>query len=380
MKTILFYTANGVGLGHLQRSFLIAKKIKSKDRKIILVTSAFSPQIFGKFFDSLIQLIPLSDKLLNSSSKTREARINNGQKFAKAIKKFKPDIIIADFYLTSPFTFYALKHTLDRFPIQSVFIWRLSDSQKFYKDFNDENDRLDYFQKIILPHSQKELKSLLSLSFFKKIKNNNRFSITGPILKKIDKKKIDFCRKKYKISSRDFLIVVTLGGGGKFIEGQCDAPERIIKKFLNIYPSLINIIQNLKVIIIAGPYLQNLKKKSSSQLKFIRFEKNILELIKLSDLVISTAGYNTCNELLTSKTPAILTPLMRGDKEQFERASYLEKKGILKVSKNDSSHQLFNLIIDCKKNLNRMKSNFKKFSDWKQCNNKTAKEILKLLK
>ena len=85
MKKILFYTANGVGLGHLRRSCLIAEKIRSENVKIILVTSAFSPQIFGKFFDSLIRLIPLSDKLLDSPSKTRKARVKNGQKFTEVM-------------------------------------------------------------------------------------------------------------------------------------------------------------------------------------------------------------------------------------------------------------------------------------------------------
>ncbi|PIP15125.1 hypothetical protein COX47_01375 [Candidatus Roizmanbacteria bacterium CG23_combo_of_CG06-09_8_20_14_all_35_49] len=379
MKKILFYTANGVGLGHLRRSCLIAEKIRSENVKIILVTSAFSPQIFGKFFDSLIRLIPLSDKLLDSPSKTRKARVKNGQKFTEVIREFKPDIIIADFYLTSPFTFYTFKHALDQFPTQCVFIWRLNDNQKFKNNFNNKNHRLDYFQKIILPHNPDELKSLLSPLIFKKIKNNKKFSVTGPIFKKIDKNKIDFCRRKYKICAKDFLITVGLGGGGELKAGECESSGKIIKSFLDIYPRLSKEIPKLRAIIITGPYFSDFKKKSLSRLKFIKFEENFIELVKISNLAVSTAGYNTCNELIVAKTPAVLVPLKRGDKEQFERAHYLEKKGIVKIFENKSSNELLKLILNVKDNLNKMKLNFKKFSDWKQGDKKTAKIILKAI-
>jgi len=379
MKTILFYATNGIGLGHLRRVCLIAEKLRPKNKKLVLVTSAHLSMIFGKFFDSIIQLIPLSDELFKSPIKTREIRLANGVKFAQALKKFKPDLIVCDFYFPpSNFTFYPLIYALNKFSTKNIFIWRIGDRNNFTSNFN-MNDKLDYFEKIILPHSQEELKYLFLSSVFKKIKINDKFKIIGPIFKNINKKKIDFCRKKYKISHKDFLIIIALGGGGKLKIGKCDSPREIVKCFLSIYPRLVKLIPNLKTVVSTGPYFGDFNKRIFPGLRFVKFEKNILELIKLSDLVISTAGYNTCNELVTSKTPAILIPLMRGDKEQFERASYLEKKGIIKVCKNISSENLLDTILYCKNNLTRMKDNFKKFSDWKQGNNKIAKIILETL-
>jgi len=379
MKRILFYTANGVGLGHLQRAYLLAEKLKSRKIELILVTLARSPQIFGKLFDYCIKLTPLSDDLFKNPAQVRKNRLANGRKLAKALKKFKPDIIVADFYLTSSFTFSIFKYALDQFPVKSIFIWRLNDKQKFINDFNKEDRKLDYFQKIILPHPHKEIEDLLSLSLVKEIKKNQKFEITGPIFQRIDNKKIAFCREKYKIHQNDFLITITVGGGGKLKAGQCDNPSKIIKQFLSIYPSLIKKIDNLKVIIITGPYLGGVENRSSSCLKFIKFEKNLLELIKLSKLVISSAGYNTCNEMVVTKTPAILIPLWRGDQEQFERANCLEKKGIARVFENGSPSELLKLILNTKDNLNKMKLNFKKFSDWQRGDTETAKVILDLL-
>jgi len=384
MKKILFYAANGVGLGHLQRVRLIVEELQSKNMKIILVTPAYSPQIFGKFFHHLVKLTPLSNELLKNPSGTFNTRLANGQRFLRALKKFKPDLIVADFHFSSPFTFYAFSSAVDNVPTKSIFIWRLADIRSFRRDLKNEVVKLNYFQKIILPHGRKELKYLLPRNLFSQIESDLKFKICGSIFRKLDRNKVSFCRHKYNISSKDFLITITVGGGGRLTEGltrgRCEESDKVINNILAIYPLLVDVIPNLKVIIITGPYFQKFNKKSSPHLRIIKFENNLPELIKLSKLVISTAGYNTCNELIQAKTPAILVPLWRGGREQFERVLFLEKKGIIKVFRGSSSIQFFNLIINCKENLDKMKINFRKFSDWQQGNNKAAKTILNLLK
>jgi len=382
MKKILFYTANGVGLGHLRRASLIAEEIKknNKGTKIGLATMADNPLFFGRFFDYSVKLKALSDKLLNSPASFEKVRLDNSLKFAEFIKGFKPDLVIADFYLTSSFTFSIFKYGLDSFPVKSIFIWRLNDKQKFKNNFNNKNHRLDYFQKIILPHNPDELKSLLSTLIFKKIKNNKKFSITGPIFKKINKLKLSSCRKKHRISHNDYFLLVSFGGGGELKKGGCDSPEKILKYFLNIYPKLIKKIPNLKTIIITGPYFRKFKQPFLSRLKVIKFEKELPELFRAADLVVSLAGYNTCNELIQARTPAVLIPLTRGDKEQFERADYFEKKGIaVKIRGNLSGGKLLNSNLYSKDRLKEMKGNFNNFVGWKRTNHKLVKEILDFL-
>ena len=383
MKKILFYAANGVGLGHLQRVHLIAEKLCSKNIKIILITPTRFPQIFGKFFHHLVRLIPLSDELLQNPSRTRATRLANGRRFSRALKQFRPDLIVADFHLTSPFTFYAFSFAVDYIPTKSIFIWRLVDVDSFRRNLKNEVARLNYFQKILLPHSQKELKDLLPSRLLQQIESNSKFKICGPIFRKLDRNKIADCRRKYKIYPQDFLITVTVGGGGRLTQGltqgRCEEPDKVIKNLLVIYPRLVKAIPNLKVIIITGPLFKDFKRKSLPRLRIIRFENNLPELMKLSKLVISTAGYNTCNELIHTKIPAILVPLWRGGREQFERVLYLEKKGIVKVFDGSSSGQFLDLIINCKENLDKMKLNFRKFSYYRQGNTKAAKIILNLL-
>jgi len=379
MKKILFYTANGVGLGHLKRTQLIAEEIKSKSVEIILATSSLSPNSFGKFYNHLIRLVPFSDELEENHQEFLAARSKNEQKILKAFKKFKPDLVVADFFLGPYlFVFYPLKYALDNYPVKSAFIWRLNNFKNLFLDLRKESYKLSYFDKIIIPHSLLELKDL-SPSFLEKIKTDSRFEISGPIFKKLGSREISRCRLKYKISPKDFLAVITFGGGGELKENNFESPIKIINNYLNIYPSLIKKIPNLKTIVTTGPYLNNFKRKNLPGMKFIEFEKNILGLISISNLVISAVGYNTSNEIIESKTPSILIPLKREGDEQLERAKYLESKGICQAIEDISSQKLLETILKSRDNSSQMKKSFKNFSSWGYGNDKAAKIILDLL-
>ena len=358
MKKILFYTANGVGLGHLRRTQLIAQELKKEKIEIILATSSLHPQILGNFFDNFVKIGPLSDDLLKNPQKTLKTKLDNGKIFLKALKKFKPNLIIADFHLNSSFTFYPLSYGLDNFPVETFFIWRFGAPNEVIRDIKREKEKLNYFKKIIIPHSFSELVDLYPISFLKEIILNSQFEICDPIFKKIDKNKINKCRLKYKISNDDFLIVITSGGAGKLIKGNCEKSDKIINNFLTIFPKLNREIQNLKIVIIEGPYSENFNRKFINKIKFVRFEENLLELISLSDLVISTAGYNICNELIVNKKPSILFPLKRGGNEQIVRANYFKEKGVAKVIEDNSPQLFLNSIFYTKNHLDEMKKNW----------------------
>lgn len=339
---ILFYTANGVGLGHLRRTQLIAQELK---KEVILVTSSLSPQKLGKFFNHLVKLEPFTDELDRDESKYLKARLKNKEKLSEAVKRFKPDAIVLDFYLGDhKFVFYPLEYALADFPGKKIFVWRLSFNKPLL-ELRKNAYRLSYFDKIIIPHAKDEI-SFFSPSFLEEIEGNNRFEICGPIFKKMDEKFLPALKKKYRILPKDFLITLTLGAGGGDLKG-CQSPDKIIRTFFKIYPELIRKIPNLKVILSTGPYFK--KELKSPGIKITQFEENLTELFSLSNLVISTAGYNSCNELVQAKVPLVLIPLKRGNDEQFKRAQYLKSKGIARVIENISERNLLEAILDSKK-------------------------------
>lgn len=386
MKKILFYTANGVGLGHLRRTSLIAESIKNLDPNVDILFATMSKKVF--FLDKLkipyVKLKCLTDNLLKNKRQFDKVKLFNKKKFLEIIKKYKPDLIVLDVYLFGfSFPEIILSPSFDK--ITKVLILRKGDKKNFYQVIKENRKIINKFEKIILPHSLSELKETFSKKVFDDIIKDKKFIITGPILKKLNLEKIKKCRNRYNISNKDFLITLTLGGGGEFIKGRCETPTNIISNFIKNYKKLKKEIPETKVIINTGPLfkysekLKIIKNQSDRNIKIVSYEKDLLELIYLSKLVISPASYNICNEIIQTKTPAILTPLLRGNNEQFEKALYLEKKGIIKIFKNDYSSELLNLIISCKRDLEKMKLNFKKFSDWKQGNNKATKIILETL-
>jgi len=372
MKTILFYAANGVGLGHLRRTQLISEKLKKEKVEIILATSSLLPHRLGYFFNQLVRLIPLNDELMNNRSRMSFVRESNKMSMVKAVNKFKPDIIVSDIYLSN-FSFYPLENILNEFSGKSAFIWRLSLSNPIL-ELRKNISKLSFFNKIILPHSKDEI-LFFSPSFLKEIEKNSRFEIVGPIFKENNKKNFPTLKKKYDLSSKDFVLTVSFGAGGR-LKGYCDSPDKIVKSFLNIYPELKKKIPNLKIILSTGPYF---KKKFNKfyGMKFVEFEENLSELFSLSDLVISSSGYNTCNEIIQAKIPSILTPLKRGGDEQFKRAEYLKSKNICEILNEVSSNNLLKMILKTRKELDKMKKNFNKFS-FQNGDRKTAKLILDL--
>ncbi len=376
MKKILLYVSDGISLGHLQRISQIGKTIKkeNKDIKITLITSSLKPFVFGKFFDDCVQIVPLSDKLLEDPSE--ETRVENADLVLSVFKKFKPDLVVADFLLASRFTFYPLKYALDNFPTKSVFIWRLGEIKNLSGDLKKEKEKLDYFEKVFLPYDKKEIgevENILPLNF----------EIVGPVFREINKDKVNECVKKYKISQKDFLLTIVLGGGGELKVGKCESPDKIIDSFSENLVKLKKKISNLKVIICTGPYYDkkniNHIRLKKDWIKIIDFEENILELISISGLVVSPAGYNICQEIIMAKTPAVLVPLWRKNREQFERAEYLKTKGVVEVLENDSSLDSLDLVMKSYNNIDKMKNGFKNFSRLKSGNKKIVKKVLKIL-
>ena len=358
MKKILFYTSNGIGLGHLKRTQLIAEELK---KEVVLTTSSLFPQKLGNFFNHLVRLNPLTEELNNNEEKYLKAREENKENLIKAVSKYRPSAIVSDIYLSDhKYTFYSLEHALKSFPGKKIFIWRLSFNKPLL-ELRKNAYKLSFFDKIIIPHSKEEI-SFSSQSFLKEIEKNNRFEIVGPIFKKANKKLFPLVKKKYNISSKDFILTITLGAGGGNLKG-CQNPNKIIETFLNIYPKLIKKIPNLKVILSTGPYLEK-ELKEFPGIKIVQFEENLAELFFLSNLVISTAGYNTCNELIQAKVPSILIPLKRGNDEQFKRTQYLNSKGIAQVIENLSEEKLLKLILNLKKlNLINLVSGNKKAAE-----------------
>jgi len=87
---------------------------------------------------------------------------------------------------------------------------------------------------------------------------------------------------------------------------------------------------------VLGPFGRDFACPISENLIVKKYEPNLLELMQSCDLVVSKAGYNSTNEILFSRKPAVLIPVFRGNDDQYERAKYFSDKGLVKMIDFDS--------------------------------------------
>ncbi|MFA6988462.1 MAG: glycosyltransferase [Candidatus Gastranaerophilaceae bacterium] len=384
MKRILFYTANGVGLGHLRRSSLIAESIIDIDSntKIFFISLCSDSRFLTEFGLPFLKLKPISDDIIKNNSVFSYCKKSNERKIKKVLNCFKPDTVVIDMHVFSNYSFPStlLNDEYDR--IKKVLIYRMTGKKDFTDNFKIYYDKFKIFDTIIVPHSRDECEYLINKRNFNKIVENRRIIFTGPIYREINKNALEDCKKKYRVNKKDFLLTVTLGGGGKLILGNCESPSIIIYELIKNSLLLKKNIKRLKIILVTGPFfkddkiLASLLNCFSGIIRIKKFEKNLLELYRLSNLVICPIGYNTGNEIIEAKTPAIVFPLQRGGKksnEQFERARYLKSFGVIKIF--DQKKELKTIFFDVINNLDKMK---KSFSGYKKAikGNKTAAKII----
>ena len=131
------------------------------------------------------------------------------------------------------------------------------------------------------------------------------------------------------------LIVVSIGGGRvgyELLESAIHANLLLARN------------RPCRMVIFTGPYLpqeqlETLQTLSQGQphLSLIRYSQNFLSYLHLADLSISMAGYNTCMNLVTTGTKALVLPFKgRGNEEQTIRARKLETLGIVRIISEES--------------------------------------------
>ncbi len=129
------------------------------------------------------------------------------------------------------------------------------------------------------------------------------------------------------------LVLVTIGGGD-------GAVNTVIRNYLEMLRCRKDNV-NWDSHILTGPFLNDenydrlLRMSDDLPVKIERFVSNVRLLMRSSDLVIATGGYNTITEILSSAKRSIVIPRIMFRMEQMIRATCLEKMGLLKALNPD---------------------------------------------
>jgi len=352
---ILFYAINGVGLGHLNRCLVLADTIKeiNPSINIIFVTNSLFTKPIERAGYHFTQL-----------PKSREAGLLMDKKgfslFKNIIDQEKPDLIVYDTY----FYYRVVKYAAEIRKIKNILILRKIDNKSLYESYNTPFwhnwfNCIRLFDKILIPHSLGEFSTSNDIKILNKVVGVENVLFIGYICKTINDIYVEDIKKKYIINPKDFLITVSCGGGGK--DENNSSPGKFLKSIIDAYHHLNNKIDNLRMIIIKGPYSDYV----CDSVELVDYEPYLLELISLADLHISTASYNVCNEIIVAKTPAILFPIRRHNESQYQRAKFFTNYGFIRVVGESAGGNIYSNILDLyksKSKLSVMKEKVEKYN------------------
>jgi predicted glycosyltransferase len=136
-------------------------------------------------------------------------------------------------------------------------------------------------------------------------------------------------RRELGIASGDPMVVASAGGGkvgAPLLQAVLDGFER-----LNLPRAVL--------FVFTGPYLEAAQfdsfcRMAGPRICVRRFTRRFIEYVAAADLSISMAGYNTCMNILTTGTAALVWPFVQ-NREQRLRAERLQQRGALRLLAED---------------------------------------------
>lgn len=353
MIKILFYSVNGVGLGHIVRGVNIAKELrKIIDCDIIFATNSPFTNLFEKENFKFIKggVDPYE---VHAGRIPAGLYHDKNEKFLlNVLKSVDPDIVIFDVLIMSKALEFIKNNN-----IFSVYILREINKSEYLIKHKESLTRFDLILICGVENFQ-----FIDPAVKKTIPASKIFYINN-IFRNPVNKDIENVLLKYKKNHGELLVTITAGGGGG---GGC---LREVKKFFECVSMINKVIvkkstelKKIRWVLIKGP-LFRYKIKLSDNFEIYEYEENLLELFCISDLVVSTAGYNSINEIIASRTPALVYPLPSLMDSQTSRAFYYSSMGFIRLFNIRDFKKATKLFVDtlnpaC---LNKMKESYNNY-------------------
>ena len=325
----IYISCNGLGLGHVGRTLVIAKYLKDRGDKVIFGTWGPGVKFARKegFFCYKLPKVDWKDKQDGSfdlfGTILRTPLIIFGiicQLFweRNILKKEKPDIVISDgtsahcISLVKGIPALSIDHQMD-FPLKSKI------TSIIIREMHNISFKISK-RGIVLDFKAPENIYPYSIS---KIKN---ITYTGPLIGSLweeydTQKEI---KKKLKIEKRLCAIIIS---------GPKNSPIALEKEIIKIENKLVKMKDWMFIIKVQNKY------KNKKNIRYVTWIDDVFELIKASDVVVSRAGYgSTCNNLAFFKK-AILIPQPK-QTEQETLAKHLKERKIVEIICKDADSSL----------------------------------------
>ncbi|WP_414469515.1 UDP-N-acetylglucosamine--N-acetylmuramyl-(pentapeptide) pyrophosphoryl-undecaprenol N-acetylglucosamine transferase [Methanobacterium sp. ACI-7] len=316
----------GIGIGHTSRCIALAQELQKRGAEVVFASYGSGYKMLktqGKYKTAKLPDIKFygDDGGFNIKHTAKKSVdmpftfLKSIYQESKIIKKFKPDIIVADAHYSVPITAKILgipcilvtnelALNFSNLYLEEKTVQYLENGLK--KFITDVVKKCDV---VLIPDIEK------SIEVPSKLRETTIF--TGPFLKQnineiMDKNKL---RTKMEFKDDDRIVLVTVGGsdfGKRLLRCVYEASEKI---------------ECDKLIMITGPQIDSNFIPTSDKIIKKEFLENIMEWMKLSDLIISLAGHTTTMEIASLGIPSIIVPI-ENHSEQLKNASTIESYGI----------------------------------------------------
>ncbi len=362
MKYILFYTVNGLGLGHLTRCLAIARQLKKQDSSLIplfFTASEGSHLLYQEGF--AYYKVPSKTIARESKLLKRNLAISYSEILTLIVNTYRPVALVVD---TFPLGSMNDLLSVLGLPLK----WK-----KFFihrEQMNMDKNKIEtqnFYDYIIAPHSKGSAKIPVPVSKREDLFWSNEILIR----EKIELQSREQIRQKLNIKEDENLLFINLGGGGD---------TTTIENYEQIFDLILSsssLLRQKKIrLFVPKPPLNSnsnsqnsdnrlreiLSKLPSSTL--LRSYFPLMELMPAFDFAISAAGYNTFHELLTCGIPTIFIPKSRGYDDQYGRAKRAsDAKAALLVEESQIQSNLIEnikILFDKKLEISQKASSFLK--------------------
>jgi UDP-N-acetylglucosamine:LPS N-acetylglucosamine transferase len=153
-------------------------------------------------------------------------------------------------------------------------------------------------------------------------------------------------RARYLDDGARRLLTSTVGGGGFR-----DQADRFFGAVLSTAHRVAAELPDVRHVVVLGPNYDNRAMASGlavvPDVRVVRCEPAMVDLLAASDLVIAEGGYNTVTEVRLAEVPAVFVPSERGLDDQFGRVERLARDGAAAVWRPDGDvSALADTVVD----------------------------------
>lgn len=350
VRSVLMYSHDTYGLGHLRRNTAIAHALLARDPGVsiaLLSGSSVADQLSLPDGVSVIHL-PSVVKVgaeryrpVDPSRSLRALRAERAAMISATLLRQRPDVFLVDH---APLGMKAeLSHALrlarNHLPSTRVVLGLrdiLDDATVVRQTWQEQAvyQALDRFYDQILVYGSRELFDVtVEYGFPASVRERTTF--TGYITKDEGLEAPAGPDGAWGGVPPEICRVLVMGGGG----GDAAALFRL---FLQAWPTVRSTV-GANALLVTGPLMDDDVRRSLVQasaavagITTIAFSPSMLSLVAAADLVVSMGGYNSVTEVVAAGKSLVCCPRVTPRTEQLLRATILERLGLARMVRLDS--------------------------------------------